>query len=94
MTPIVLAGTQHDLEDSPENIVLDFIESRWNQQVDGSIPAKSEITFSLFGWSGRKSYQISVEPSNAPRLTRKSIGPEGYVQYEDPILDTCMDREK
>jgi hypothetical protein len=86
MSPIVLAGTQHDLEDSPENIVLHLIEQRWNQQVDGLIPAKSEITFSLFGWSGRKSYQISVEPSNAPRITRKSIGPEAYVQYDDPIL--------
>lgn len=86
MSPIVLAGTTHDLEDSPENIVLDLIESRWNEQADGFIPAKSEITFSLFGWAGRKSYQISIEPSNAPRITRKSIGPEGYVQYDDPIL--------
>ena len=86
MSPTVLAGQNFDLQDSPENIVLHFIEQRWNHNVDGFIPAKSEITFSLFGWSGRKSYQISVEPSNAPRITRKSIGPEGYVQYEDPIL--------
>jgi hypothetical protein len=84
--PTVLTGTQHDLEDSPENIVLNFIEQRWNLLPDGFIPGKNEITFSLFGWSGRKSYQISIEPSNAPRITRMSIGPEGIVRYEDPII--------
>jgi hypothetical protein len=84
--PTVLAGQNYDLQDSPENIVLYLIRDKWNLVQDGQIPAKSDITFSLFGWSGRKSYQISVEPSNAPRVTRRSIGPEGYIQYEDPIL--------
>lgn len=84
--PTVLAGQSFDLQDSPENIVLHFIEQRWNQQVDGLIPAKSDITFSLFGWAGRKSYQISVEPSAAPIVTRLSIGPEAYIQYNDPII--------
>lgn len=84
--PIVLAGQNFDLLDSPENIVLHFLEQRWNQDVDGLIPAKSEITFSLFGWSVRKSYQISVEPAEAPIVTRLSIGPEAYIQYNDPII--------
>ena len=83
----VLAGTTHDLEDSPENIVLHFIEHRWNQEVDGFIPAKSEITFSLFGWAGRKSYQISVEPSNPPIVQNMNIGGSNmYIKYNDPIL--------
>lgn len=84
--PTFLAGSQTDLTDSPENIVLHFIESRWNSVQDGLIPAKSDITFNLFGWSGRKSYQISVEPSAAPIVTRLSIGPEAYIQYNDPII--------
>jgi hypothetical protein len=84
--PTVLAGQNFDLQDSPENIVLHFLEQRWNIDVDGLIPAKSEITFSLFGWSGRKSYQISVEPSMAPMVTRLSFGPEAYLKYNDPIV--------
>ncbi len=83
----VLAGTDHDLQDSPENIVLHFIEQRWNLNTDGFIPAKSEITFSLFGWAGRKSYQISVEPSNAPLIQNMNIaGTNTYLKYADPIL--------
>lgn len=85
--PTVLAGQNYDLQDSPENIVLHFIEQRWNNEVDGFIPAKSEITFSLFGWSGRKSYQISIEPSNAPMIQRMNIaGTNSYLKYNDPIL--------
>jgi hypothetical protein len=86
MSPTVLAGQSYDLQDSPENIVLDFIKSRWNIEQDGFIPAKSDITFNLFGWAGRKSYQISVEPAEAPIVTRLSIGPEAYIQYNDPIV--------
>jgi hypothetical protein len=85
--PTVLAGQNFDLQDSPENIVLHFLEQRWNHEVDGQIPAKSEITFSLFGWSGRKSYQISVEPSNAPLIQSMNIGGSNtYLKYNDPIL--------
>lgn len=85
--PTVLAGQNYDLQDSPENIVLHFLEQRWNLEVDGQIPAKSEITFSLFGWSGRKSYQISVEPSNAPMIQHMNIGGSNtYLKYTDPIL--------
>jgi hypothetical protein len=87
MSPTVLAGQNYDLQDSPENIVKNFIEDRWNHEVDGQIPAKSEITFSLFGWSGRKSYQISVEPSNAPLIQNMNIGgSNSYLKYTDPIL--------
>lgn len=87
MSPTVLAGQNFDLQDSPENIVLHFLEQRWNHNVDGSIPAKSEITFSLFGWTGRKSYQISVEPSNAPLIQNMNIaGTNTYLKYNDPIL--------
>jgi hypothetical protein len=85
--PTVLAGTQKDLEDSPENIVLYLIRDKWNLERDGLIPAKSEITFSLFGWSGRKSYQVSIEPSNAPIIQHMNIaGTNTYLKYADPIL--------
>lgn len=85
--PTVLAGQQFDLQDSPENIVLHFIEQRWNLEKDGLIPAKSEITFSLFGWSGRKSYQVSVEPSSAPMIQSMNIGGSNtYLKYNDPII--------
>jgi hypothetical protein len=87
MSPTYLTGTTHDLEESPENIVLYLIRDRWPLVQDGYIPNKESITFSLFGWSGRKSYQISVEPSNAPVLQRLSFGSDNvYVQYNDPIL--------
>lgn len=85
--PTVLAGQNYDLQDSPENIVKNFIEQRWNLDVDGQIPAKSEITFSLFGWSGRKSYQVSVEPSNAPLIQNMNIGGSNtYLKYNDPMI--------
>ena len=85
--PTYLAGQNYDLQDSPENIVLHFLEQRWNPEVDGYIPAKSEITFSLFGWAGRKSYQISVEPSVAPLVQHMNIaGTNTYLKYNDPIL--------
>lgn len=86
MCPTVLAGQAFDLQESPENIVLYLIRDKWPLAVDGYIPAKSEITFSLFGWSGRKSYQISVEPSSAPLVTNLHIGRESYLKYNDPIL--------
>jgi hypothetical protein len=81
----VLAGQNFDLMDSPESIVRYLIEARWNLVTDGAIPAKSDITFSLLGWTGRKSYQISVEPFNAPIVTRLSFGQDAYVKYNDPI---------
>ncbi|MGE5661485.1 MAG: hypothetical protein ACM3X1_04485 [Ignavibacteriales bacterium] len=84
--PTVLAGTQTDLTDSPENIVLYLIRDKWNLLQDGQIPAKDEITFSLFGWTGRKNYQISVEPSSAPIITPMNIGQDQYLKYNDPIL--------
>ena len=85
--PTVLAGQNFDLQDSPENIVLYLIRDKWNLEVDGLIPAKSEISFSLFGWSGRKSYQISIEPSNAPLIQNLNIGgSNSYLKYSDPIL--------
>ena len=84
--PTVLAGQNHDLEDSPENITLRLFKDRWKLEKDGAIPAKSEITFTLFGWSGRKSYQISVEPSNTPPIiTPLAIGRDQWLQYRDPI---------
>ena len=82
----VLAGQSFDLQESPENIVRFLIEQKWNIEVDGAIPAKNNISFSLFGWNGRKSYQISVEPSNAAFLTRLSFGQDTYVRYNDPII--------
>jgi hypothetical protein len=86
MCPTVLAGQTFDLQDSPENITLRFFRDRWKLQKDGAIPAKNEITFSLFGWVGRKSYQISVEPSNAPPIiSGMAIGQEQLLQYRDPI---------
>jgi hypothetical protein len=84
--PTILAGQNYDLQDSPENIVKYLIQQRWNLERDGSIPARDEITFSLMGWAGRKSYQISVEPSAAPIITRMSIGSDAYLQYNDPVI--------
>lgn len=84
--PTVLAGTTHDLEDSPENIIKYLLEQKWNLETDGFIPSKNDISFSLFGWSGRKSFQISVEPSMAPMITRLSIGQDTYLKYNDPII--------
>src|SRR5215218_3517086 len=85
--PTVLAGQTFDLQDSPENIVMYLIRDKWNLEVDGQIPAKSEITFSLLGWTGRKSYQISVEPSFAPNVQHMNIaGSNMYLKYVDPVL--------
>src|SRR5215203_240006 len=85
--PTVLAGQTFDLQDSPENIVMYLIRDKWNLEVDGQIPAKSEITFSLLGWTGRKSYQISVEPSFAPNIQHMNIaGTNMYLKYVDPVL--------
>lgn len=86
MPPTVLAGQNYDLQEAPETIVRNFIRDRWNLVKVGYIPAKSEITFSLFGWSGRKSYQISVEPFTPPALTELNIGREQWTQYKDQIL--------
>lgn len=84
--PTYLAGQVFDLQDSPENIVKNLIFYRWNENRDGQIPGKNEITFSLFGWSGRKSYQISVEPSMAPMVQYLSTPPVQYIKYNDPII--------
>lgn len=87
----VIAGTQTDLEDSPENIVKNLIRDRWPLTKVGYVPAKSEISFSLFGWSGRKSYQISVEPSTAATLQELNIGRDQWTQYKDPLfIDVYM----
>lgn len=86
MCPTVLAGQSYDLQDSPEQITRIFIRDRWNIAKDGYIPARNEITFSLFGWSGRKSYQVSIEPFNAPILTQLNIGREQWTRYRDPLL--------
>ena len=82
----VLAGTQTDLQESPEQITRIFIRDRWNINQDGYIPARESIQFSLFGWTGRKSYQIGIEPFNAPILTQLNIGIEQWTRYRDPIL--------
>lgn len=82
----VLAGQNFDLQDSPENILLYLIRDKWNLEQDGLIPAKEAITFSLFGWVGRKNYQISIEPSSAPTITNMNIGQDTYLKYNDPIL--------
>jgi hypothetical protein len=84
--PTVIAGQVFDLQDSPENIVRYLIEQKWNLQRDGIIPARDEIRFSLLGWAGRKSYQITVEPAAAPIVTRMSIGSDAYLQYNDPVI--------
>lgn len=81
-----LAGQNYDLQDSPENIALYLIRDRWNLTTDGYIPAKSEISFNTFGWSGRKSYQLSVEPFTPPALLELNIGREQLTQYRDQLL--------
>jgi hypothetical protein len=82
----VLAGQSYDLLDSPENIVLNLIKDRWPLVQDGLIPAKGGITFSLYGWAGRKSYQISIEPYISPQIRSLNIGRDQWLQYNDPLL--------
>ena len=84
--PTVIAGTQTDLIESPENIVLHLIMDKWKLTQDGYVPAKDAISFSLYGWTGRKSYQISMESSTPPRLRQLNIGTDQWIQYNDPIL--------
>ena len=86
MCPTVIAGQQLDIQRSPEKIVLDLIKYRWPQSQEGEVPPKDQISFSLFGWMGRKNYQISIEPSGAPLLTQLSFGEPLLVRYMDPIL--------
>lgn len=82
-----LAGQSFDLQDAPENIVLYLIRDKWNHEQDGLIPSRESISFSLFGWNGRKSYQISIEPSTAPAVQHMNIGGSNtYLRYLDPIL--------
>lgn len=85
MPPTVLAGQSFDLQEAPENIVKEFIRDRWPNAKVGYIPAKDEITFSLFGWSGRKSYQISIESFSAATTTELGIGRDQWTQYKDPL---------
>ena len=82
----VLAGQYLIFKTSPENIVRYSVRAEMEFRSRWSIPAKNEITFSLFGWSGRKSYQVSVEPSKAPFVQRLSIGQDTYLKYNDPII--------
>lgn len=84
--PTILAGQSLDIQRSPEKIVRDLIMYRWPQSQEGDVPAKDQISFSLFGWTGRKNYQISIEPSGAPMLTQLSFGEPLLVRYQDPIL--------
>jgi hypothetical protein len=84
--PTVLAGQTFDLQESPENIVKNLLYSRWNLTTDGQIPSRDAIGFSLFGYSGRKSYQISVEPSTAPYIQHLSTPPNVYTKYNDPLV--------
>jgi|SRR5215212_7595883 len=85
--PTYLAGQSFDLQEGPEKIVCNLIKYRWNEERDGEIPAKSEIQFVTgLGWSGRKSYQITVEPFASPLVERYHIGPEIMLKYKDPIL--------
>lgn len=84
--PTVLAGQTYDLPESPEQITRMFIRDRWNLTKDGVIPARSDITFSLFGWAGRKSYQVSIEPFQPPILTQLNIGSDQWTRYRDPQL--------
>ena len=84
--PTILAGQSFDLQDSPENIVKYLLQQKWPLAKDGLIPAKDEIRFSLLGWAGRKSYQITIEPSDAPFVRRMSIGQDAYLQYNDPVI--------
>jgi hypothetical protein len=86
MCPTILAGQTYDLPDSPENIVLHLIKDRWPLVQNGLIPSKEGITFSLYGWAGRKSYQISVEPSASPQIKPIAIGRDQWLQYNDPIM--------
>lgn len=85
MCPTVLAGQNYDLQEAPETIVKEFIRDRWPVVKVGYIPAKDEISFSLFGWSGRKSYQISIEPYGAAILKELNIGRDQWTQYKDPM---------
>src|SRR5687767_7251357 len=84
--PTVLAGQSFDLQDSPETIVKNLLFYRWNLTQDGLIPARDAIAFSLLGWSGRKSYQISVVPSTPPFIQHLSTPPVQYTKYNDPIV--------
>lgn len=86
MCPSVIAGQQLDIQTSPERIVRDLIKYRWPEVQTGSLPPKEAITFALLGWAGRKSFQISVEPSGAPILTNLSIGEPLLVRYTDPLI--------
>lgn len=84
--PTVVAGTQLDIQKSPEKIVLELIKSRWNLEQEGQVPPKDQISFSLFGWMGRKSFQISVESSTAATVTPLSIGEPYLYRYNDPVV--------
>jgi hypothetical protein len=84
--PTYLAGQSFDLMDSPENIIKNLIRDRWNIEADGLIPAKSAISFTLQGWTGTKSYQISVEPSSPPFIQHLSTPPNMYTKYNDPLV--------
>jgi hypothetical protein len=85
--PTYLAGQAFDLQEPPETIVKNLIMYRWNEERDGQVPAKSEIVFMTgLGWTGRKSYQISIEPFSAPMVEKMHLGPEVLLKYKDPIL--------
>lgn len=83
--PTVISGQNYDLQDTTENIAKYLIRNRWNLQPETNIPARDEITFSNFGWSGRKSYQISVEAYTPPEIVQLNIGTEQIVRCKDQI---------
>lgn len=84
--PTILAGQQLDIQKSPEKIVRDLIMYRWPHVQVGEVPPKDAISFSLFGWTGRKNYQISIEPSTAPMITPLSFTEPFLMRYLDPII--------
>lgn len=85
-TNTVITGQASDIPILHHQVVLDIIKAKWPPVASGSLPAKTDITFSLQGFLGNKSFQISTESGSAPNVTQLALGRNRLERHMDEII--------
>ena len=85
-TNTVITGQASDIPILHHQVVLELLRNKWPPDSSGSLPAKSAITFSLQGFLGNKSYQISTESGSAPDVVQLAIGPNRLERHKDEVI--------
>ena len=86
MSNTVITGQSSDIPVLHHQVVLDLLRSKWPPVASGSVPAKTDITFSLQGFLGNKSFQISTESGSAPNITQLALGSNRLERHMDEII--------